>query len=58
MIKTFEFYWDDLTEECQKSFAEFLGLEEGDNDNYDIFPIYTFEVEEDAINGTETCCSD
>lgn len=46
MIKTFEFFWDDLTEKCQKELQEFLGIEEDDNNNYDIFPFATLEVEE------------
>lgn len=45
-MKTFEFYWDDLTEECQKRLQEFLNLEEGDNNNYDVFPFATLEIEE------------
>ena len=46
MIKTFEFFWDDLTEECQKELQKFLGLEPDDNNNYDIFPFATLKVEE------------
>lgn len=46
-MKTFEFYWTDLTEECQKRFAEFLGLEEDDDGNYTYIPITTFEIEEE-----------
>ena len=47
MTKTFEIYWPDLTEECQKRLAEFLNLEEGSDGNYTFIPITTFEVEED-----------
>ena len=47
MTKTFEIFWPDLTEECQKRFSEFLGLEDGDDGNYTFIPITTFEVEED-----------
>ena len=54
MTKTFEFFWDDLTPECQKAFGKFLGLEEGDNNNYDIFPFCTFEVEEDETHDRDT----
>ena len=39
--KTFEFYWDDLTEECKARFAEFLG---GENGNYDVIPFATLEI--------------
>ena len=39
--KVFEFYWDDLTPECQKRFAEFLG---GENGNYDVIPFATLEI--------------
>ena len=50
MTKTFEIFWDDLVPETQKQLQEFLGLEEDDNNNYDVFPIATLEVEEDAID--------
>jgi len=42
MIKTFELYWDDLTEECQSRLFDFLG---GENGNYDIIPLATLETE-------------
>jgi len=58
MTKIFEFFWDDLTEECQERFAEFLNFEEGENGNYDLIPFATFEVEEDVLNdGSKTCDS-
>ena len=50
MTKTFEIYWTDLTEECQKRLAKFLNLEDGDDGNYTFIPITSFEVEEEAIN--------
>lgn len=46
MTKTFEFYWNDLTTECQKRLQEFLDIEEDDNNNYDVFPFATLEIEE------------
>ena len=39
--KTFEFYWSDLTPECQERLKEFLG---GDNGNYDVIPFATLEI--------------
>ena len=42
MTKTFDFYWGDLNEDCQKRLAEFLG---GENGNYDFFPFATLEIE-------------
>lgn len=42
MTKRFRIYFGDLTEDCKKRFEEFLG-ESGDNYNY--FPITTFELE-------------
>lgn len=39
-MKTFEIYWDNLTEETQKELYKFLGDENG---NYDIFPIAMIE---------------
>ena len=39
--KTFEFFWDDLTEECQKRLYKFLG---GENGNYDVIPFATLEI--------------
>ena len=44
MTKTFELYWNDLTEAAQKNLFDFLG---GENGNYDVFPIVTLEVEAD-----------
>ncbi len=44
MTKTFEFYWDDLTPECQARLFEFLG---GENGNYDFFPFATLEIEDE-----------
>ena len=52
MTKTFEFYWQDLTEECQKRLEEFLGEENG---NYDVFPFATLEIEEDLDEGYFEC---
>ena len=46
MTKTFEIYWSDLTEECQKKLYEFLG---GENGNYDMIPLAILE-EEDTDN--------
>ena len=40
-----DIYWNDLTEECQKRILVFF---DGDNGNYDTFPIttlYKFEKE-------------
>ena len=48
MTKEFEFYWQDLTEECQKRLEEFLG---GENGNYDVFPFAILEIEEGTENG-------
>lgn len=42
-MKTFEIYKQDLTPEAQARLEEFTG---GD-DNYDVFPIATLEVEEE-----------
>lgn len=50
MTKTFEFYWNDLTEECQQRLLEFLG---GENGNYDTFPFATLEIEEDEEGAAE-----
>ena len=46
MTKTFEIYWQDLTEECQKKLYEFLG---GENGNYDVIPLAILgeEIDED-----------
>ena len=46
MTKTFEIYWQDLTEECQKKLYEFLG---GENGNYDVIPLAILEEEIDEI---------
>lgn len=38
-----EIYWDDLTKEKQNEILEALN---GENGNYDVFPIATIEFEE------------
>ena len=40
--KVFEFYWGDLTPECQERLYEFLG---GENGNYDVIPFATLEIQ-------------
>ena len=40
-----EIYWGDLTSEKQE---EILAMTGGDNGNWDVFPIATIELEEDA----------
>ena len=39
---TIEFYWNDLTEKKQKEIIELVG----DNNNWDVFPIATLDIEE------------
>lgn len=41
--KIIEFYFDDLNEDAQKRFIEFLG---GDNGNYDVIPFCVMEDDE------------
>ena len=41
---TIEFYWNDLTEKKQKEIIDLIG----DNNNWDIFPIATLDIEEGA----------
>ena len=51
MDNKFEFYWNDLTEECQKRLYEFLG---GENGNYDAFPfavLYKEDEPDEEPNG-------
>lgn len=43
-MKTMEFFITDLKPEVQEELIEFLG---GENGNYDVFPLFTLEVEED-----------
>ena len=42
--KTFEFYWKDLTPECQERLYAFLG---GENGNYDYIPFATLTIEKE-----------
>ena len=44
MNDEFEFYWKDLTEDCQKRLFEFLG---GENGNYDVIPFATLYKDEE-----------
>lgn len=40
-MKTFQIFWDDLTEEAQER------LQELHDDNFDIMPIATIDIEDD-----------
>ena len=44
---TIEIYWDDLTSEKQQEIRELLNLEPNDNNNWDLIPITTIEIEPD-----------
>ena len=46
-MKTVEIYWNDLTPEKQQEIFEALDGEDG---NYDVFPIVTLEFEETDLN--------
>lgn len=41
-MKTIEIYWDDIVPEKQK---EILEVTNGDNGNWDVFPIATIDIE-------------
>lgn len=52
---TIEFYWNDLTEKKQKEIIDLIG----DNNNWDVFPIATLDIEEDVDNDYDPraiCC--
>lgn len=51
MTKIFEFYWKDLTEDCQNRLYEFLG---GENGNDDTFPFAELVIEDEQNEGKET----
>jgi hypothetical protein len=42
-MPTIEIYWNDLTAAKQKEITDLLG----DNNNWDVFPIATIEIEEE-----------
>lgn len=46
-MKTVEIYWNDLTSEKQQELLEALDGEDG---NYDVFPIVTLEFEDKEAN--------
>ena len=45
MTKTFEIFWDDLTEDCQDRLRDLLDLEPDDDNNWEFIPIASFEFE-------------
>ena len=45
MTKVFEFFWSDLTSECQERLYDFLG---GENGNYDYIPFASLEIEDEG----------
>jgi len=49
-MKTFEIMFDDLTDEAQRQFLEFQGLEDSKDGNYDIVPIAVIESEDDCFD--------
>ena len=44
---TIEFYWTDLTKEKQKEIRDILKMDPDDNNNWDVFPIATLDIEEE-----------
>jgi hypothetical protein len=48
-MKLFEIMFDDLTEEAQKQFLEFQGLDNPQDGNFDIAPLAIIELEEDEL---------
>ena len=46
-MKMFEIMFDDLTEEAQKRFLEFQGLESPEDGNYEVVPIAIVELADD-----------
>ncbi len=52
-MKTFEIMFDDLTEEAQRQFLEFQGLEDSKDGNYDIVPIAVIELEDDCFDSDD-----
>lgn len=45
-MKTFEIMFSDLTEEAQKRFLEFQGIDSEKDGNYEVFPITCLEMED------------
>ncbi len=48
-MKTFEITFDDLTEEAQKQFLEFQGLDNPHDGNFDIAPLAIIDLEDDEL---------
>lgn len=44
-MKTIEIYWDDIVPEKQQ---EILEITNGDNANWDVFPIASIDIEEEC----------
>jgi hypothetical protein len=57
--ETFEIYFYDLSEDAKKRFLAFMRIDNPSKGNYDIFPIATFDIEEDVLkeNAKETKAS-
>lgn len=47
MIKTFEFFWDDLSQKCQQELRDFLGDDDDVPNNWDVFPIASLDIEDE-----------
>ena len=46
--ESFEIYFNDLHEEAQKAFLEFMGITDPKEGNYDVFPLATIPKGEDV----------
>lgn len=47
-MKTFEIMFDDLSEEAQRRFLQFQGLEDAADGNFEVCPIAIAELEEEV----------
>jgi hypothetical protein len=52
-MKTFEIMFDDLTPDAQKRFLEFQGCESESDGNWEVVPIATVDLEDDATEDEE-----
>lgn len=43
-----EIYFDDLTEDAQKSFLEAMGMKSPEEGNYEVFPIAEIPIPEES----------
>ena len=50
-MKSFEIMFDDLNEDAQARFLNFQNLVDAKGENFDVFPLVTYDMEDEESDG-------